>query len=262
MIDLYRNAWSQACEDLFDVVDRLRDDELNQPTDCAGWTVHDVMAHLAHIEAVLAGHIGDRQPDTGTSSEVTSAYTENGVAERRHRNFAELVDEFARAIGARREQLTEVDADSPAPLTPGNLDWSWETLLRNRAVDVWVHGQDIRRAVDRPGAMDSPAAQVTATIFSYALPLVLAKRVGAQPGTAARWIVDGPVPFDFTVVVGDDGRARFADEPVDPDVTLRMTTEEFTILGAGRKDPGQLDVEVTGNAELARSIMVAMAVTP
>lgn len=264
MIDLYRNAWSHACHDASELFEQLRDDEIDLPTDCPGWSVRDVVAHLAHIEAVLAGTANDPADTSGgdQGSQVTSHYTEQGVQRRRDRPFSDLVKEFDDAVQLRRVQLADIDEDGPAPATPGGVDWSWDTLLRNRVIDVWVHDQDIRRAVNRPGGMDAPAAQVTATTFSYALPLVLAKRVGAEPGTSARWIVDDPVPFDFRVTVGDDGRARFTDEPGDVDVTLRMTTEDFTILGAGRRDPAELDVEVSGDTALGERILRHMAVTP
>lgn len=264
MIELYRNAWSHACHDASELFEQLREDDINLPTDCPGWSVRDVVAHLAHIEAVLAGLVPDTDASGGASSgsQVTSQYTERGIQQRRELPFSELVKEFNDAVQLRQVQLADISDDGPTPDTPGGVDWSWETLLRNRVIDVWVHDQDIRRAVKRPGGMDAPAAQVTATTFSYALPIVLAKRVGAKAGTSARWVVDGPVPFDFLVAVGDDGRARFTDESGDVDVTLRMTTEEFTILGAGRRQPADLHIEVSGDLELGEQIMRNMAVTP
>ena len=70
------------------------------------------------------------------------------------------------------------------PVTFGGIPWDWRTLLRNRPLDVWMHEQDIRRAIGRPGGMDSAAAKHTADYLADSLPLVVAKRVAALQGAA------------------------------------------------------------------------------
>lgn len=265
MIELYKQAWSQACDDVLELLTQLDSDEYARPTDCPGWTVHDVVAHLAHLEAILAG-TADETPGAvaGESGQLTSQYTENGVAERRGTPVADLVAEFGRAVVVRREQLTAItdDAVDAPPVTPGGIDWTWDVLLRNRVIDLWVHEQDIRRAIGRPGSMDSPAAHVTATTFSQALPFVLAKKAGAPAGTTVHWLVDGPIAFDIAAMVGDDGRARTIETPTEPAATMQLNTEDFTVLGAGRRSPEQLDIRITGDTQLANRVLSNMPVTP
>ena len=66
-----------------------------------------------------------------------------------------------------------------------------------------------------------------------------------------------------TVSVGDDGRAREVDAAADaPDAGLTMTVEDFVLAGGGRRDPTTLEVEVTGDTDLARRVLHALAVTP
>ena len=55
-LEPFVQAWHGTADDLLDLLPSLSDDDWSQPTDLPGWTVHDVAAHLAHREAVLAGH--------------------------------------------------------------------------------------------------------------------------------------------------------------------------------------------------------------
>lgn len=259
-LEPYVQAWQATARDVIDLLPTLSDDDWSRPTDCPGWNVHDVAAHLAHLEAVLAGHDAD-QPIERDGDQVASDYTQAGVDARNDRTPEELIDEFRAAVEARTEQLQPLpDADSSPPVTPGQAEWSWEVLLRNRSVDAWVHEQDIRRAVDRPGSLGSGGAQVTAHTFAAGMPYVLGKRVAPPAGTSVVWRITGDVSLEVGAVIGDDGRAssELAD---DPTTILTMSNETFTILSAGRRTADEVDVEVTGDEELGHAVLGAMALT-
>ena len=133
--------------------------------------------------------------------------------------------------------------------------------MRNRPLDVWMHEQDIRRAVDRPGGMDSPAARHTADYLAESLGFVVAKRVGASPGTTVVLEVTGSDPLAFGVT--DAGRGeRLADPPAEPTVELSMDRESFILLAGGRRAPETDAVTVTGDAGLGQRIVDTLAVTP
>ena len=89
-------------------------------------------------------------------------YTEQGVVARKDRTRDELLAELAAVTGQRlsatRTNPPDDGAGSP-PKTPGDIGWSWLTLLSNRPLDVWMHEQDIRRATGRPGHLDTVAAR-------------------------------------------------------------------------------------------------------
>ncbi|MGJ9422469.1 maleylpyruvate isomerase family mycothiol-dependent enzyme [Aeromicrobium sp. CF3.5] len=267
MLSTYVAGWRESVDAVLELVDGLGAADASTPTDCPGWTVQDVVAHTAHLES-----IGIRDtPDTGAADAggLPSTYTEAGVAERRGLTLAELSAEIRHAVARRSEQLEDLpdDPDTPAPVTPGGIDWTWDTLLRNRCVDIWVHEQDIRRALGRPGGFDGTAAQVVAMTFSFAMPYVLGKQVRPPAGTVVRWDVTGPVPVDLAVVVGEDGRAHRLDtaqpsEATGPVTTLRMDTETFTVLAAGRRTRHDLTIEIDGDESLAHAVLDAMAVTP
>lgn len=261
MLQTYVDAWRESAASTLALLESLDDAQWSMPTDLPGWSVADVAAHLAHLEAVVAGTVQDELPDT-TGPTIPSDYTEAGVATRRGRTAAEVVDELRTAVEARTAQLGTLpdDPHARADVTPGGAPWTWDTLLRNRAVDVWCHEQDVRRAVDRPGSLDSPAAVVTTHGFALAMPFVLGKRVGAAAGTSVLWDLTGPLAMQVGATVGDDGRAR-PGVPGDPTATLTLTSDTFAVLAAGRRGPAAVSVDVTGDKDLAHRVLEQMAVT-
>ncbi|UYM07115.1 maleylpyruvate isomerase family mycothiol-dependent enzyme [Solicola gregarius] len=254
------DAWHDCATRVVALLRTLPADAWDEPTDCPRWTVHDVAAHLASIETEIASGVGT-EPDKAIS-DVTDEYTQEGVDARSGVPHAEVVDELERAVEARRAQLDELDVDPDATpeRTPGGIGWSWKRLLSNRVVDLWVHEQDIREAVDAPGGTDSAAAAHTVRVFGTALPYVLGKRVAPPPGTSVRWVVSGEVGFDVTIRIGEDGRAHPADDVADPTTRLDLDERAFTRLAAGRRSAADLAIGVGGDAALARRVLDAMSV--
>ena len=159
------DVFESALADFTDLVRELRDDEWELPTDLPGWTVHDLVSHTAHLEAVIAGSPEETVAVPQGLPHVTSLmgfYTEQGVIARKERTRDELLAEIGAAAGRRLGETRAAPPDDGAgdpPKTPGDIGWSWQTLLSNRPLDVWMHEQDIRRATDRPGHLDSAAAR-------------------------------------------------------------------------------------------------------
>ncbi|WP_181309811.1 maleylpyruvate isomerase family mycothiol-dependent enzyme [Nocardioides campestrisoli] len=262
----YVDAWWQAIDDLTGLLEELPAEAWAAPTDLPGWDVHAVVAHTAHLESLLAGTAHD-DVEVGELEHVRSpmqVFTEQGVAARRERDADDLLQEIRQSATSRRTALLEdppSDPDAPAPGAFGALGWTQRTLLRNRPLDVWMHEQDVRRAVGRPGNLRSPAATHTIGYLSDSLGLVLAKRVGAAPGTTLVLTVDDLAPRSFEV--GEDGRGRSLPEPpAEPTATIELDREAFTVLAGGRQAPHPAGVRVAGDQELAARVLAAMAVTP
>jgi uncharacterized protein (TIGR03083 family) len=262
LLETYVRGWHESAQAVLGLAAELDQADWSRQTDCEEWTVKDVVAHLAHLETELCR---DEQNTyvSGGGSDVVSDYTAIGVEARRDRTPAEVVAELAASVELRADRLGHLpeDASAPAPVTPGGVAWSWDTLLRNRAVDMWVHEQDIRRATGRPGGLGSTGAQVTVMTFSFAMPYVLGKRVKPPAMSTVRWDVTGETPIELVVRVGEDGRASAIETLDEPSATLRMSTEAFTVLCAGRRSPAQVDVAIDGDTELGRATLTAMAIT-
>ncbi len=256
----YVAAWRDTADRVLQLAEALTASELARRTDCPAWTVHDVLAHLAAIESELAAAGGPADDDL--TGEMVASLTQPGVTARADRTRDELLEELRTAVATRVEQLRELpEAQSRASTGTIGLNWSWDRLLRNRVIDLWVHEQDIRRAVGRPGAMDVPGAYVSAHAFAAALPYVVGKKVDADPGTTVRLDITGPVALSLGVRVDDTGRAQ-PSSTSSPDVRLVMDTETFTLLAAGRRSPVDVAVEVEGYRDLGSRVLRELAITP
>jgi uncharacterized protein (TIGR03083 family) len=260
-LEPYVRAWSGAVDEVLALGAELDAADWSRPTDCPAWTVKDVLAHLADVETALCRTTP--YPPRPELREVGPEHTQAGVSQRAGHAPEALLDELRTSADVRRAALDPLpDPTVPPPVTPAGLPWSWETLLRNRAIDLWVHEQDIRRATGRPGALDTLGAQVTTATFAAGMPYVVGKVLRPPAGTTIRWHATGAVPVDLTVRMGDDGRAAVVDAPERPTVALSMTSEDFAVLAAGRRAPDRVEVTVDGDAELGRHALAAMAVTP
>jgi uncharacterized protein (TIGR03083 family) len=260
-------VWWEAVDSFTRVLEHVGDDEWSTPTDLPGWDVHAVAAHTAHLEALLAGRPHD-EVEVGEAPHargMMGQFTEQGVVVRRTESGDALISEIREATTARHTQLLAdppTDPSAPATGVFGAIGWTTGLLLRNRPLDVWMHEQDVRRALGQRGNLDSAAAIHSADYLLESLPFVVAKRAGAPAGTVVRLEVAGHAPA--TAVVGDDGRGRLCtpDEAGEPTVTLAMDRETFVVLAGGRRAAGPDDVRVTGDAALGEQVLAAMGVTP
>ncbi|HEX6196855.1 MAG TPA: maleylpyruvate isomerase family mycothiol-dependent enzyme [Jiangellaceae bacterium] len=266
-LSAYIEAWSDSADRVIEIGRNLSTDEFLNNTDLPEWSVQDVYAHLAAIEAALAGSPDDAAALAMMKSAViTPAFTEMGVEARRGVRADAVIEELATHVDTRRSQLGAEPPEDPeaiATCLPDGLQWTWRTLLRNRAVDMWTHEQDIRRAVGRPGNLDGPGAHVTLSAFASSLPYVIGKRAGAPAGTVVALNVTGDAGFSATITVDENGRARSLDGPADaPDVDIATDAETFAMLASGRRDAGHVDVKTSGDVDLAAEILGSMVLTP
>ena len=155
------DVWRAACADFAAVARSLSDTEWRLPTDLPGWSVGDVVAHCAALESELAGDEPLRVEIDKSAPHITGPrgiYTERGVVARRGRTPEQVIAEFEDAVERRTAMLAAEPLDDPdaiPAITPGRSGWNWAILLRNRPIDIWVHEQDVRRAVGKPGDLDT-----------------------------------------------------------------------------------------------------------
>lgn len=262
----YVDVWWEAVNDLTALLDKIPADAWHTPTDLPGWDVQAVVAHTAHLESLLAGkeheevEIGDGAHVRG----VMGQFTEQGVVARRDNTPDELLNEIRSSTTARHTQLLADPPTDPSAAATGlfgAIGWDMRTLLRNRPLDVWMHEQDIRRALAMPGGMDTPAAEHTTGCLAASLGFVLAKKAKAAPGTSALLEVEGHGPV--SAVVTDEGRGLLLEElPAEPTVGLRTDRESFILLAGGRRRPEPGRVEVFGDQDLGQRLLDHLAVTP
>ena len=246
----------------------LSEDDWNAPSDLPGWTAKDCLSHMVGSELML---LGEPAPEVNVDhlehvASPFSAMIEVWVEARRGVPGAEVLDEFADATRRRLEVLAAMDDEAFS-----TVGWSpvgevpYRTFMEVRVFDCWMHEQDIRRAVGRPGGLDSPGAAVSVGRIGASLGFVVGKRAQAPEGTTVVVEVDGTPSRTFALRV--EGRATPLDDPpADPTVTIRTDTEVFCALGGGRWDAARaLDtgrVSIVGDEDLAGRILAGMATTP
>jgi uncharacterized protein (TIGR03083 family) len=252
------NTWSSLAA----VCRELSDPEWEAATACPGWSVKDHVSHLIGFERVLNGrpaadHVA---PEAAWVRNAIGAANENEVDARRSLPGGEVLAEFEEVTAARLEQLRALPeeawtAESWTPIGPGTvLD-----LLQIRVLDSWVHEQDVRRAVGRPGNQTGPAAEHTVDRLARTLAATFGKRAGAPEGASLDVRITGPVERSVFLRM-ESGRAQRLDAPPEnPTVALAMASTTFVSLATGRTTPdGALavgEVEQRGDEALGRAVL-------
>lgn len=259
-------TWWEAVDGLTSLLEQVPADAWHTPTDLPGWDVHDVAAHTAHLESLLAGeeHVEVDIGDAPHARGLMGQFTEQGVVARRDKSPDELINEIRNSTTTRHTHLLAeppTDPGAPAPGVFGAIGWDTRTLLRNRPLDVWMHEQDVRRALGLPGGLDTAAAVHTTDYLAASLGYVLAKKVKAPAGTTVSVEVEGHAPL--AACVNAEGRGELLPtSPADPTVGLRTDRESFVLLAGGRRAPEAGRVEIFGDDELGRRLLDELAVTP
>ena len=261
-----RDALGETWGGLAEVCSGLSTTEWALPTDCPGWDVKDQLSHLIGIELAI---MGEPVPEwNGAFGDHVkndfAAMNEPFVAVRRASPGPSVLAEFEEVTTARLAQMDALTADEWAAIgfSPmGQVPHA--EFMRVRVFDSWVHEQDVRRALDRPGGSGNAASEISLDHVERAMPFVVGKKAGCADGTAVRFEVggEGRDGRAFTIAV-EGGRARPVGDEVAPTVTLRLSSIDFMRLGCGRttaaaqEDAGAVVVE--GDPRAGEAVLAAM----
>lgn len=211
------------------ILDSLDDAAWRTESGAPGWTVTDVVLHLAQSEGAVVG-TATRDPSRGlqlSGDGIDDAMDRLVRAER-----AEPDVVFARWRTARREAVAALRAADPkqplqwaaAPLKPA-------TLATTRLAEHWAHGLDITEplGIDFP---DTDRLRHVAWLGYGSLPYASALK-GLEPH---------PV---FCELVGPDGSVwRYG--PEDAESTISGSAGAFCRVGAQRLAPDDSGLTTTG----------------
>jgi uncharacterized protein (TIGR03083 family) len=264
----YADAWTHSIEAISELVNPLVEGEWNRPTPCPSWSVRDIVSHVIGMETEM---LGDPRPihtlprDLYHVKTEFARYMEMQVDVRRHHTAPEMTAELEYTLIRRNRQLrNETRSPDTKVRAPLGGEQTLETAMRDRAFDVWVHEQDLRTALNKPGNIDSPGAHVARDWLLDALPKVVAKDAGAPANSAVVLDVHGPLEFLRTVRVDKDGHGTIDGAPsLGPLVTLAMDWETYFRLACGRVRVPAVEehIKVEGDRELADAILREFAVT-
>ena len=226
----------------------LSESDADLPTDCPGWTVRDVLAHMVGLEQVLQGapQPAVELPPLDHVVNEFDEYMEQHVQIRRQLPLSAIADELAglrsRRIPTLRSLAAQGDPDVPSPFRTQPMS----KALPIRVFDLWAHEQDIRRAVGLPPRVDGVAAEISVERallgWTHAIPKLL-----DRPATVSIEVVDGP----STELEVDGGG---------PSVEIRGDLATLTAVFCGRGE--QPAGVVTGDDELVGALAGRLGLTP
>jgi len=155
------------------------------------------------------------------------------------------------------------DREGFTPEGPG----PYRQFMEIRVFDCWYHDQDIREAIDHPGYLEGPVADLSiGRIPPKGLPYVVGKKAGAPPGSTVQFVITGTPEIVAAVEVPPEGRAvLLAEPPASPTTTLTLDRRTFARLAGGRwsgekaRTIGEHRVE--GDLELGNRVLDNMAFT-
>ncbi len=236
-----------------------------RPTDCPGWSVQDQLSHLVGTESSL---LGRREPEHTPPGSLHvknefAARNEVQVDWRRPWQGTRVLEEFREVVRERAQALRSLtpegwEARTMTPIGPSTV----AEHVRIRIFDHWVHEQDMRRALGRPGHLEGPVAEHSVGRVATAMPFVVGKKAGAPEGTTVVFDIGGGAGFVFAIGVEGQRASRLERVPESPDARLIMDSETFACLGCGRWSPetvlGDGRVGLQGDEYLARTVVMEM----
>jgi uncharacterized protein (TIGR03083 family) len=261
-----RAALAETWEGLADVCDELSPTEWGLPTECPGWDVKDQVSHLIGIERALMGEAApewDGPLGPHVQNEFAAA-NEPWIAVRRPFSGPAVRAEFVEVTTARLAALDALTEEEWA-----RVGWSpagevpYAAFMEVRVFDSWVHEQDVRRALARPGGCGNRASALSLGRVQGAMPFVVGKKAACRDGTVVRFDVEGPGADAraFSIAV-EGGRARPVGDDVAVTSGLSFSSVDFVRLGCGRASAGEVEaaggVGLSGDAAVGRRVLGAM----
>jgi uncharacterized protein (TIGR03083 family) len=248
---------------LGDLLGELSDDEWSLPSPLPGWSVQDNVAHIIGTEAMLAGEPGpgveiDRDANAHIRNDI-GVFNEQWVQSLRAVPPSEMLSRFREVTATRLGTLEAMSDDewNAESFTPAGKD-TFGRFMQIRVFDCWLHEQDIRDAVGRPGHETGLAVDIVLDEMATALGFVVGKKAGATAGQSVTFSLTdgGSVVRELHVEVGE--RAAVVPALSGPaTVVLTMPVGVMTRRCAGRVGPDDLldQVVIDGDLSLASRIL-------
>ena len=236
-----------------------------QPSACEGWTVADVVGHLARQPFTLQvtrGLQGDFSPSEG--SPAVADHDEDRFAQSIFQRAKSANEEYGDLLLETLNQRLEKDVEIFNSVDP--KDWEtlcyWppgpepvRTLLDMSISELTMHAWDIRSVLDGQYHLSKDSVGVLIDTVERAVRRAFRPDPSLGKPVRHRFIMTNPVSTSRDIVLAAEG-ARV--EPADSnpaDVTFRCSGETYVLVMYGRVKPdaamadGRLTFE--GDAELA-----------
>jgi uncharacterized protein (TIGR03083 family) len=238
----------ESMDSVLALLGELDDSDWQAPSLCPAWRVLQVVAHLDGIEEALSGWrpAGDAAAPFEIAGKVFDEVDDWSPHQ--------LLSRLRTVLSFRRSELLAVDTSlfDEVSWTPVGVQ-TYGRFMAIRNFDFWVHEQDIRVPLRRPGHTGGRAAELALDEVRRSFGYIVGKRAAIPDGSSVLVELHGPIEGQIGAVV--EGRARVVDDLDHPDATVRTDSLTFMLLACGRIDPethlANGDVELRGDKELA-----------
>ena len=254
-------AFARAADAFYDLLGALSDKGWKTGA-LRGLDVQGLVGHLTGVEhdthRALAG-----DPAVADAEHVES--TQGSAVRQAGRSPAQTLDEWRRAADHTLELVRAVPGDPAAGgctdrIAVHGIRLSLGDLLVVRAFELWVHDNDIRRAVGLPPSLpDPPVLRLMSDLAARMLPYAAA-RMGVRP-VDVHLVLTGPGGGTWDVAIGE-GAGGQGEEPGQKDASqesLAIVADAvgFCRLAGNRVTPAELGPHITGDESRAVSVLAA-----
>ena len=232
------SALAEQHTELADLLVSLQPEDWSRPTRCPGWSVADVVLHLAQTDemaiASLEGRIAGFMAEQ-LQGQPGAASVDDGAARmvERERGLTptQLLERWTTASSTVDAMLLEADSHRRVTWVAGEL--SVRTLATTRLAECWIHTGDVAEAVGaelQPGERLRHVARLAWRTLPYAF---------AREGKA----LSGPVAFELS---GPGGEAWSFRPDGNPATVVRGDGVELCLVAARRLDPSETGLTAEG----------------
>lgn len=258
---------------LLGLLAELTPEEWARPTICAGWGVQDIAAHLLADDAgrLSRGRDDHDNPDFATGLDLATLPGLIAAIDRQNALWVEamrrvsppLLIDLLRLTG---EQTASYFATLDLDAMGGPVDWVgpapapvWLDLAREYT-ERWVHQQQIRDAVGRPGLQEPEWFAPVLAAFVLGLPRALG--AAGKPGETVLLTITGEAGGQWLARRGEHGWTVHADRDdapaatvtLDQDSAWRLFTRGITLQQARQV------ARLTGNPELTARTLETVSI--
>ncbi|WP_219471605.1 maleylpyruvate isomerase family mycothiol-dependent enzyme [Nonomuraea rhizosphaerae] len=216
-----------------------------------GWTLQELVAHLAAKDGLLAASVGAPvlgPPIGATDSLGRTADVQN---HERARDPEQTRRDWRAQADALCRHLTDLDSTTLAGMD--GLDAPVRDHVLARGLETWIHADDAARTADLKLPHPIPEhIHPTADLCARLLPWTMLLSGLDGSGRTLRLTLTGPGGGDWTLPLGvsdDPGGAG------DPDACIEADVVGFCFLLGGRGDPESFPADLKGDLGLARDVL-------
>lgn len=241
MQDEILDAFEAECDELDGFLAGLTAEQWRAPSACAGWSVSDVVLHLAQSEeGVIASFDYDNaglpyEPylatPAGAEGGAVDGIVDAAVAAERPDDPGAVLDRWRVANRGVRERFR--DADPGRRLTWITVPLAARTLAATRLSEHWIHGMDVREPLGA-AASDSDRLRFVARLAWRTLPYAFGE-VGEDAPT---------VTLRLTAPSGE--RWEWGGDRDDADVVVEGEAGEWCRVAARRVAPADTSLRADG----------------